>query len=256
MNVNKMKPTIFFVSLISLCCAVSFARNTDLADSVQKTKLAKSSNLRLITRVHSLGLFYYGGRIVSNNPVVDFNVNYDRKKWGFQIFKALDLNDSGTPINFTLAVLNKNFHFGKRLTITPSAGFILEQSRTIADHGSDAALIVVTAFKLSRVVTLEHSTLFGNLLLEPELRDWVNRLRLLYSKNHLDFILMCWHNNKVFDSAEYVTVGFSAFYSRIKLGQTVSMNVGLTGLVMPYYSDSVANPLKNGLVLTVVMVLD
>lgn len=251
-----MRPAIIIASLASLFASVSFARNVDPADSALKTKTEKSANLRLTTRVHSLGLFYYGGRIVSNNPVVDFTVNYDRKKWGFLVFKGVDLKDSNTPINFTLAVLNKNLHIGKRFTLTPNAGFILEQSRTIADHGSDAALIVITSFKLSSFVTLEHSTLFGNLVLAPELKDWVNRFRLLYSRNHLDFTLMCWHNNKVFDSAEYVTAGFSAYYSRIKLGETVSINVGLTGLVMPYSSDTAVNPLKNGLVLTAAMVLD
>lgn len=251
-----MRPTIIFVSVISLFTSISFAENMDRVDSLQKSKSEKSFNLRLTTRLHSLGLFYYGGRIVSNNPVVDLTVNYDRKKWGFLIFRGVDLRDSNTPINFTLAVLNKTFHFGKRLTITPNAGFILEQSRTIADQGSDAALIVITSFKLSKFVTLEHSTLFGNLVLEPELKDWVNRFRLLYSRNHLDFTLLCWHNNKVFDSAEYMTAAFSAYYSRIKLGGAVSMNIGLTGLAMPYSSDMAANPIKNALALTLAMVFD
>src|SRR5262245_38081420 len=93
-----------------------------MRDSAQQK--SASSNARLTVRLHSLGQFSYGGRLVSDNPVGDLNFTYDRKAWGFQLFKAVDLRDSHTPFNFTLAVLNKNFRFGRRLTVTPMAGFI------------------------------------------------------------------------------------------------------------------------------------
>ena len=246
--------TLVFVLnfLITEGCSADFLPS----DSVRKVSTQKRSNFRLTTRVHSMGLFSYGGRLVSENPVIDFNVNYDRKQWGFQVFKAFDLRDSNTPINFTLAVLNKNFHFGNKLTVTPSAGFILEQSTTIADHGSDVVLIVIAGYKLAPSLTVEYSALFGNLLLEPELRDWVNRLRLLYSNRHLDLTLSGWHNNKVFDSAEYMTLGFSAFYSRIKLSSVLTFNAGVTALIMPNTSDEVSLPKKNGVFLTLSAVFD
>ena len=224
-------------------------------DSVPAVK-EKVSNLRLVARLHSLGQFSYGGRIVSDNPVMDFNFTYDRRHWGLQLFKAQDLRDSYTPINFTLAVLNTNLHLGKRLTVTPSAGVILEQSKTIADHGSDAVLILNTAFKISKELTLDQSMLFANLVLEPGLRDWVNRLRLLYSHKHIDIIAACWYNNQVFDSSNYVTTSASVSYSRIKVLEHVSMNLGVTGLIVVHSSDTQACPAKNGVYVTMVAVFD
>ena len=252
----KMKNILLLAMILHAAIFSARGENYDSLDSVQGDKAYKAYNMRLITRLHSLGQFSYGGRIVADNPVVDLNFSYDRKNWGLQVFKALDTRDHNTPINFTLAVLNKNFHIGKRLTITPSAGFILEQSNTIADHGSDVTLIVTTVYKISKEWMIEHSTLLGNLVLTPEERDWVNRFRCMYSKRHFDFIASVWHNNKVFDPAEYITYGASVFYSRMKLAQGVSVNLGFTGLVMPYSNDLLDYPKKNGLIFTMALVLN
>ncbi len=250
-----MKHIILSVFIIHTAIISGHTEIPDLIDSAQNAKPDRATT-KLITRLHSLGQFSYGGRIVSDHPVIDFNFTYDRKNWGLQIFKALDLHDSNTPINFTLAVLNKRFQVGKRFTITPSAGFILEQSKTFADYGSDVVLIITSAYKFSKVLTFDHSALFGNLLLDPEQKDWVNRFRLLYSKNNLDLTAQYWHNNKIFDTTEYMTYGVSAFYSRVKIADGVSLNAEFTCLVMPYSNEPLTNPKKNGLIFTVAMVLD
>ncbi len=239
---NHMK--IITVSLLLIFIKPDWVEATPVDSAAHKD--AHASSLRIATRIHSMGLFSYGGRLVSGSPVLDINLNYVRKAWGFQLFKAIDLRDSSTPINFALAVVNKNFRLGKRITITPSVGFILEQFESIADHGSDAVVILTTAFKMSSHLTLEHSTMAGNLFLEPELRDWVNRIRLMYSINHLDLTLMGWHNNPVFDSSDYITVGASVFYSRLTVAQGVTLNVGITGLYVPYTSNQTGVPFMNG----------
>ena len=251
-----MKTIAVLILLVSITTVLSFGEKKNPVDSTQSITLRKSANLRLTARFHSLGQFAYGGRIVSDNPVVDFNFNYDRKNWGLQVFKAFDIKDSQTPINFTLAVLNKNFHFGKHLTVTPSAGFILEQNNSFADHGSDVVLILTTAYKISKVWTVDYSGLLGNLVLASEEKDWVNRVRLTYSKKHLDVFATCWHNNKVFDTAEYVTFGLSTFFSRVKLADGVLVNAGVSGLWMPYSNQPEEYPKKNGIIFSVAVILD
>ena len=67
---------------------------------------------------------------------------------------------------------------------------------------------------------------------------------------------MAWHNNNVFDSGGYTTAGFSAFYSRMKVSSVVTLNAGVTALVMPYSSDENTIPKKNGVFVTLSMVLD
>lgn len=232
------------------------ARAAGPIDSAMNVQQVRASNMRLGMRLHSMGQFAYGGRVVSDNPVVDFNFTYDRKNWGLQIFKAWDLRDLRTDINFALAVVNKNIHLGKRLTLTPSAGFILEQNKSIADHGSDVVFILTSSYKLGNGFALEHSALFGNLVLEPHEHDWVNRFRFLYSKKHLDLALLCWHNNQVLDRTEYATLGLSTFISRIKVSKVVTLNGGVTGLFMPYSNDTAEYPKRNGVVLTLGAIVD
>src|SRR3954470_14106935 len=106
-NYKKMKSILICVLFFTGTCVAS---DMDPVDSMAQAKIQKPYNIRLVTRISSQGQFNYGGRLVSPNPTFDFNFTYDRKGWGIQIFKAIDLRDRSTDINFMLAVVNKSFH--------------------------------------------------------------------------------------------------------------------------------------------------
>ncbi len=235
--------------LILLTAAGPIQAVTDSTDTSDNSA-AKRSACKATSRIHSMGLFSYGGRLVCQNHVMDLHFVYNRRTWGFQFFKAFDLHDTYTPINFALAAVNKPFSVSKKLTITPHLGVVLEQFRSVADHGSDAAAFLVTAYKIHPRLTLEHTAMFGNLVLEPDMRDWVNRLRLLYSHGHLDVNLFAWHNNQVFDAVGYSTVGLSVTMARLPLSDPFTMQAGITALYMASASDERTMAGANGLFLT------
>jgi hypothetical protein len=197
-----------------------------------------------------MGLFSYAGRLVSHNHVVDLNITYSRRTWGIQVFKAVDLNDRHNPINFAFATVNRPFHIGSNLTITPHAGIVLEQSNSFADHSSDAAMLT-TAWRLTPHVTLEHTALVASIVTEQTEGDWINRLRLLYSKGHVDVTLFAWHNNGVFDRNDYATFGVSLFMSRLPLVGKLKMQSGITALYMASASEEKTMVGANGLFLTI-----
>jgi len=240
-----MKVLMFFVVAI-LIQDTALSSPGDSVNVVTKP----ASPWKITTRLHSRGFFSYGGRLVADNPVVDLYISYSRKTWGLQFFKAADLSDHHTPINFAFALINRPFHIGRRLTITPSAGMLLEQYEGLADHGSDATILITTSYRISKTLMIEHSSLAGNLVLTPELCDWVNRLRLMYSRGHLDITLFGWHNNAVFDRSAYVTTGASVFVSRLSLMEAVSMQAGITGLYMATASDEQTMKNANGVFVT------
>src|SRR6266850_1047173 len=103
-----------------------------LLDSGQAAKVSKPFQFKLTTRLSSLGLFSYSGRIISGRPALDFNFNYERKKWGFLFFKAFDLYNHLSENNFAIGLVYKNFPLSDKLTITPYGGFVLEQTRKMA----------------------------------------------------------------------------------------------------------------------------
>lgn len=237
---------LIFLSLASVSWSESMP-----GDSLTNVQQAtRGVHIRSTARLHTKGMFTYGGRVCSDNPAFDVNFTYDRKKWGFLFYKAFDLKDHTTANNFTLAVVNKNFKLTKSLTFTPSIGVLLEQPHRFVDHGSDLVFIATTAFKIRPTLTLEHTAMFANLVIEPEIRDYVNRLRVLYSAKHLDVTYMLWHNNNMFDSNTHLSTGLTIAYSRIPVADHFYMSVGLTELSMLQSSDERSIPEANQLLLS------
>jgi hypothetical protein len=196
-NNTLLKMNIFIAAalMLLLLSTSSFA----LSDSTKARKNQHFAHWRLTARVHSQGIFNYGGRLGSENPTFDVNFTYDRKKWGLHVFKGLDLQDHNTFYNFALIALYKNFKLSNKITFTPYAGSFLKEFNSIADHGSDVVAILITSVKLHTRWTDEHMSLSPNLVLVPEHKDWVNRLRLTCTGKHLNVVSFVWWNNQVFD---------------------------------------------------------
>ena len=236
---------IFFALLF---LSLSLCGNAQTVDSTLKKSNFK---IKSTARLHSKGMFSYGGRICTDNPAFDINFVYERKSWSFFAFKAVDLIDQQSPNNFMLAVFYKNFRFTKQLTFTPHIGAFLEQQHEFAGHGSDVALIGITAFKFNSHFTVDHTMLFGNFIVEKEMRDWVNRFRLLYTSRHLDITTTFWHNNHVFDEGDYASGAITVAYNRIKLSESFNLNFSITDLMMARSSDEESIPKCNKVVFSV-----
>jgi hypothetical protein len=246
-----MKIMIFSIVL-------SFLFTENLAQDVQgnrdSTAIArkKSANLKLNSRLHSMGLFNFSGRICTDNPAFDFTVTYDRRSWGVMTFSAIDIYDQHSDNNFSLTLIYTRIKIGKRITITPHTGFSLE------DWGKEKGdrHILISSVKINPRMHLDHTMMFPNILGKHD-HDWVNRIRTLYNvDDHLDLIFSIWHNNKVFDEAEYFSTGLNGSYNRIKISEHVLLNTGMTVLVMADTSDEEMFPKKNGIVFTIGAVID
>lgn len=242
--------TLFFILI--LFAGFTASAKIDFEDSLRSAKKERHSKSTLTTRYLTKGYFSFTGRIISPNPALDFFYTYDRKQWGFVAFKAFDLYDHTTTNNFMLAMFRKNIHLGKRWTITPQVGAILEQSYSFADKGSDLASIIITSYKISNEFTIDQTMILGNLMVYPIERDMANRLRLLYTKNHWDITLLGWHNNKLIDhdNSEYFSCGANVFYSRIKVSDHLLLSAGILGVRMNYTSTEAEYPTRNGIFFT------
>jgi hypothetical protein len=249
--VKQLKMKTVFLLIISFSGFTASAK-IDFDDSLRTPKKERHSKSTLTTRLLTKGYFSFTGRIISPNPALEFFYTYDRKPWGFVAFKAFDLYDHTTTNNFMLAMFRKNILLGKRLTITPQVGAILEQSYSFADKGSDIASIIITSYKISNTITIDQTMIFGNLVLDPAERDWANRLRLLYSKKHWDVTLLFWHNNKWIDTdnSEYFSTGFNVFYSRMKVSEHFLLSAGILGVKMNYTSTETEYPTRDGIFFT------
>jgi hypothetical protein len=203
---------------------------SDSSGSVQPANKATAS---LAVRVHSVGLFAYMGKVVNHNPAADILFNYtSRTKWGFSIFKVADLADIHSHNNFAFALVNKTFALGSMMTLAPNIGVGLEQQNKFVDQGSDVLFMLTTTLRLNKNLSLDHTALFNNLIFERAFSDWTNRIRLMYSRGHLDRTTTLWHNNRLMDDVDYFSTGASVFYNRIRLSQKVWLGGGATAMFM------------------------
>jgi hypothetical protein len=235
--------------LLSLLVAISGCLNAfQPADSAQIIPTQKQGHYTIIGRVHTMGLFMYMGKVVNHNPAADIFFNYTtRNGWGISAFKVVDVNDVHSHNNFAFAFLHKSFHLGERLTTTPYAGIALEQQHSFASHGSDVMLQLATNFRFNKLLTLEHIAIVNNLAAETSYRDWTNRLRLIYSSNHVDVTGFFWHNNGVIDDANYTSSGVSIFYNRVPVAKRLYLGAGLTTLSTFQSSNKEKVPTQTGL---------
>lgn len=205
----------------------------------------------LTTRVHTMGLFLYMGKVVNHNPAADlyFNVTSARG-WGFSAFKVVDLNDVHSNNNFSFFFVSKTFHIGKRLTTAPFVGAGLEQQHGFVSHGSDAMLQLQSSYRLNKKLVVDHIAIFNNILFETEFADWTNRFRLLYTEGHLDVTGIFWSNNKLIDNATYSSAGLSIFYNRVPVAKRLWLGAGLTTLATIASSNQEALPKETGIQIT------
>jgi hypothetical protein len=239
--------------VFAFCLPAISAGGQSRSDSTQAASPPRPI-VRLTTRLLSQGAFYYTGRIISKNPALDFFFVYERKGWGFSFFKAFDLYDHLTGNNFSLGLLYKTFHIGRRLTVTPNVGFDFEQNHSLADKGSDVTVIVTTAFRVSKNITVDNSSFFSNLVLESGTHDWTNRFRLLYTSPHFDVTVYAWHNNHVLDHNNYFSTGINATYARMRIARTLRLSTGVSALTMVESSDEMLYPKRKGIILTLTLI--
>ena len=253
-NFIAMTKMILFSSLLLFVGTWLFAQPLqEKADSsIKEIPVARKTQLKLTTRLHTRGMFLYGGRISTENPAFDVNFTLNRPKWGFFFYKACDLKDHTSPNNFSLLAFYKNFKVSERLTITPHIGTFLEQTHTFADFGSDILFIAVNSYKLSPQFTIDYTVLLANLMVEPQFLDWVNRGRLLFISKHIDVTASYWHNNHVFDEQDHMSGSLTLNY-KLQLSHHFNLNLGATEFVVLKTSDEEELPKTSRFLVTLAL---
>jgi hypothetical protein len=202
----------------------------------------------ITTRVHTMGLFMYMGKVVNHNPAADIFFNTTGPKgWGFSAFKVTDVNDVHSNNNFAFAFVSKSFHLGQRLTVTSFVGGGLEQQHGFASHGSDFMLQLQTGYRINKKLTIDHIAIFNNIYFYTEFADWTNRFRLMYSEDHVDITGFFWNNNGLIDRAGYTSTGVSIFYNRVPVAKRLWLGAGITTLATVSSTNQENLPKQSGI---------
>lgn len=206
--------------------------------------------IRTTSRLHSATFFYLGGKIAGENPGMDVSINLETPRFGYSFLKAADLADLQSSFNFALAALYLHLNTGK-FRFTPQAIVLIEQPGKLVDKGSDMGVTFTSLYRISDVFAVEETAICFNLFFETSHLDFINRLRLLYSKRHVDLTAMFWHNNDVLDHDTHVTSAISVAYARVKISKTALISAMVTASATLASSGEERVPKENALMITI-----
>jgi hypothetical protein len=244
-----MKIVLAVIVLSTLCESEVYGSHTDsLVNDSTKSQTKHKVVKRISARFHSVGFFNFSGRICSTTPAVDLNLLYEKGGYGVTLFSAKDLSHNHSENNFAFGFIYKRIPLTKRISITPNVGLVSDLSgSSFGDR-----IFLISSFKVSQKLTVDETALFANLLKPGEDKEWINRIRFIYSQtNHIQFVFSTWHNNSVFDRAEYLSGAFQASYNRIAISDHMYLQTAVSFFVMAKNTDEIPSTQKNGLLLTV-----
>src|SRR5688572_14102320 len=152
-----MTKMILFLALLLFVgtCLLAQPLQEKSDSAIAEKPTPRKTQIKVTTRLHTRGMFLYGGRISTDNPAFDVNFTLNRPKWGFFFYKAIDIKDHTSDNNFSLLAFYKNFKLSNRLTVTPHFGIFLEQLHGVVDTGSDCSVIIVSAYKINPHFTVD-----------------------------------------------------------------------------------------------------
>jgi hypothetical protein len=243
---------VSWMLLSALISTKTVAASTSIDSVEQKTK---AISMKVTSRFHSAGFFYFGGKVAEYHPAFDLHFNVETKFLGYTFFKAFDLQDIHSSFNFALAGVYKNIPVGKKLKFTPQVIILIEQPHKVVDEGSDLGGTLTTALKLTDRITFEETFILFNVLFETKHMDIINRFRLLYSEKHLDVIFTGWHNHSFLDEDEHSTGALSLGYNRIKVRDQFLLGLSIMGSTTIKSSNREEVPERKGIVCSVTATL-
>jgi hypothetical protein len=159
-----------------------------LTGMAQNTKSDSLPNYTLVLnpRINSAGYFPYTGAYLNKHPSFDFNLFYNRKAWGFFVFKSVDLEDEHSYVNYLQPGIFKNININRKLSMRAFFGYIFSQADGFRDGDSDYYTALVVSWEVAPNIKFENTSLFFDLQNSAKYADRVY-VNWTVGKFRLDF---------------------------------------------------------------------
>jgi hypothetical protein len=207
--------------------------------TILQTKVLK---YRIIPRISTKGFFAYTGLITTNNIVADIQVRIEKNNVGVLLLKAQDLTTNESNGNYGAAFIFRKMAVSRKLNVTPYLGFFAVERNSIADSGSDVAVIIENSLLLAPGLVFDNAMIFGGLAITGHY-NWTNRFRLMYSTKHITSNAFICHNNMVFDETGYLSTGASVGLVNLKVADKVSVGLSATFVGLLYSNSTERFPI-------------
>jgi hypothetical protein len=173
-------------------------------------------------RLNSAGYFPYTGALLNKNTNFDLNVFFEyRRKYGFFLFKSVDLEDRRSYVNYLQPGIFRTFQATKNFKLRLFFGYLFSQTRGFRDPDSDYYTALVGYYSIGENMKLENTALFYDLVNSAKLAN-----RLLLSRTIANFTaeVYVWHRVVFDDNSHSTSASFAITLPRISVSPSTSIN--------------------------------
>ncbi len=209
--------------LIGIIGLVLFAYNTYSQTELKKTNIGESkkdslakSAFVITPRINSAGYFPFTGAYLNRHLNADLNVFYNRKAYGFFIFKSLDLEDPHSIVNYLQPGIFKNLNISTKFKARAFFGYVFSQTSGFKDNDSDYYAAVSLYWDITKRIRLENTYLFFDLSTSEKL---ANRLFISYLLKDFKIEIYLWHRVVFEDSSSALSTSLAVNFPKIKLSE-------------------------------------
>lgn len=176
--------------------------------------------IRITPRFNSAGHFPFTGSLLNNNLNFDLNFFYEKDKFGFFVFKSVDLEDQHSYINYLQPGVFRKFELTTNLQIRIFVGYLFSQTQRFRDKDSDYYTAVTFYWSLLPSLKVEHTALFFDI---SQLAKLANRLLVHYSVNGFKIELFIWNRWEFEKQFNATSASLALNFPAIKIFRDLSM---------------------------------
>lgn len=184
-------------------------------------------------RLNSAGHFPFSGALLNYHANADINVFFEYHRYGFFLFKSIDLEDGHSYINYLQPGVFKKFRINPKFSIGAFVGYVFNQTSGFRDSDSDFYTALVAYWTINDRFKLENTSLFFDLSQTDKL---ANRLLLSSTAGGFKFDAYLW-NRVVLNTAFHSTSASLAItFPNIRISDVVAIRY--TASYQGYITDS------------------
>jgi hypothetical protein len=181
---------------------------------------SKKYDLIITPRFNSAGHFPFTGALLNKNLNFDFNIYYERNKYGFFIFQSFDLEDRHSYVNYLQPGVFRKFNVSPTVQFGLYFGYIFSQTTGFRDGDSDYYTALTTSWDITEKIRLENTALFFDLTIQSKM---ANRLLLKYTLKNFRFDAYMWNRIILEDGNHSVSGSLAVNFPLIHLSDRVGI---------------------------------
>lgn len=191
------------------------------------------STIVITPRINSAGYFPFTGAYLNKNLNADLNVFYNRKIYGFFIFKSHDLEDPHSPVNYLQPGIFNNLQFSPTFKVRAFFGYVFSQASGFKDKDSDYYAALSLYWDITERIKLENTYLFFDLSASEKL---ANRFYISYLLKDFKFDFYLWHRLVFETRSSAISTSVAINFPKTKLSEKIFVQTTLS--YMGYLTES------------------